>query len=117
MSRTEIHTAIVPLGRTAHDLAQNFARQQASTEKGKQVYLNTLAVYAVHSYLQLLDIETDLEQGNCWNPFVRTCRDVSDLVLPGLGRIDCRPVLPRGESFTPSDEPETDLLRFNLKKN
>lgn len=84
----------VPLGREAHCLARQFATQQATPQKGKQVYLNTLAVYAVHSYLKWLQIETDLSQGYSWLPGLRALFNVADLVLPGIGRLECRPVLP-----------------------
>jgi len=84
----------VPLEREAHCLAKQFATQQATPQKGKQVYLNTLAVYAVHSYLKWLQIETDLSQGYSWLPGLRALFNVADLVLPGIGKLECRPVLP-----------------------
>lgn len=84
----------VPLGREAHCTARQFAAQQATPQKGKQVYLNTLAVYAVHSYLKWLQIETDLSQNHSWHPSVRALFDVADLVVPGVGKLECRPVLP-----------------------
>jgi len=84
----------IPLGREAHGLARQFATEQATPQKGKQVYLNTLAVYAVHSYLKWLQIETDLSQGHSWHQSLRALFNVADLVLPGVGKLECRPVLP-----------------------
>lgn len=84
----------VPLGREAHCFAKQFATQQATPQKGKQVYLNTLAVYAVHSYLKWLQIESNIHQGYSWLPGLRTLFNVADLVLPGVGKLECRPVIP-----------------------
>ncbi len=84
----------VPLNPEAHSLALEFAKEQRNPKKGKKVYLNTLAIYAVHSFLKWLQIESDLTQGESWNPALRALFDVADLVLPGLGKLECRPILP-----------------------
>jgi hypothetical protein len=84
----------IPISAKAHDVARKFASEQIDAHKGKRVYLNTLAVWAVHRYLKWLYIESDLKHSNSWNPVLRALFDVADLVLPGLGRLECRPVLP-----------------------
>ncbi len=86
----------VPLDRDAHHYAEEFAAEQAAPAKGKQVYLNTLAVYAVHCYLKWLGVETHFINADSWHPGLRTLLNVADLVLP-TGKLECRPVLP-GES-------------------
>lgn len=111
MNNTET-SITVPLGHEAHDWAKKFAAEQVKTEpskleqlkrdreqakqarisRGKRVYLNTLAVYAVHSYLKWLQIETDLNSSDSWQPW-RSLFDVADLVIPNLGKLECRPVL------------------------
>ncbi|MEL7039521.1 MAG: DUF1822 family protein [Cyanobacteria bacterium J06592_8] len=83
----------IPLGTEAHHHAREFAVEQSNPQKGKQVYLNTLAVYAVHRYLDWIDIETDLSQSESWQSTTRLF-NVADLVLPGMGKLECRPVLP-----------------------
>ncbi|MGB7445269.1 MAG: DUF1822 family protein [Coleofasciculaceae cyanobacterium] len=88
----------VPLPRVAHNLARQFAAEQATSAKGMRVYLNTLAVWAVHRYLNWLQIEVDLSAGKSWQPAMRALFDVADLVLPNLGKLECRPVLP-GETI------------------
>jgi Protein of unknown function (DUF1822) len=85
------------LGHTAHSLARQFAAEQATADKGTQVYLNTLAVYAVHQYLNWMGIETDLTDGDSWNANMRSLFDVADLSIPNHGKVECCPVLP-GES-------------------
>lgn len=93
MNSTEALYTIVPLGRAAHSQASQFAAEQPTPEKGTKVYLNTLAVYAVHQYLKWLQIDTDLNQGDCWHPGKRVLFDVADLFLPGVSKLECRPVL------------------------
>ncbi len=95
MSTTQANLPTIPLGREVHRLAEKFAAQQTILADRKKVYLNTLAVYAVHTYLQWLEIETNLEQSDSWNPVTRTLFDGADLILPDLGQtLECRPVLP-----------------------
>jgi len=94
MNSTETPYINVPLGREAHAIAGQFAAFQATQEKGKQVYLNTLAVYAVHSYLKWMEIEANLSQSDSWHPGLQSLSDVADLVLPDIGTLECRPVLP-----------------------
>ncbi|NEP61932.1 MAG: DUF1822 family protein, partial [Symploca sp. SIO2G7] len=50
------------------------------------------AVLAVRDYLQLMEIETELTHSDSWNPIVRICEDVADLMVAGLGKLECRPV-------------------------
>jgi hypothetical protein len=85
-------TITLPITPSAHQQARAFAQEQPTTAKAQQVYLNTLAVLVVRDYLNLLDVPTDLEASDCWNPVGRLCADVADLVLPGWGRLECRPV-------------------------
>ena len=94
MNSTQPNHLQVPLGKDAHQKAEKFAAEQDSVEKGKQVYLNTLAVYAVDNYLKWLDVETALNQSDSWNWSIRNFFDVADLMLPNIGKIECRAVLP-----------------------
>ncbi|MBG1262970.1 DUF1822 family protein [Nostoc commune] len=94
MTNTQPHILSVSLPQNAHRWAEEFASQQDNPQKGKQVYLNTLAVYAVHTYLKWLNVETALNQGDSWHRGLRAIFDVADLVLPGVGKLECRPVLP-----------------------
>lgn len=82
-------------------LAEGFARQQATHPKAEQVYRNTLAVCLVKNYLRLLGIRTDLSPCDSWNPLMRSVLNVADLEVMGRGRLECRPV------------PETELAAEN----
>lgn len=84
----------VPLSTTAHQWARQFAAAQATPQKGKQVYLNTLAVWAVQHYLSWFHIKTEWQQSDSWDDGMRAMFDVADLTLPGLGTLECRPLLP-----------------------
>ena len=87
-------TFSVPLSIAAHSQAEKFSTYQSDPQKAKQVYLNTLAVYAVHTYLQCMEFETDLERSQSWNPVIQTLMDVADLEVKNYGKLECRPVLP-----------------------
>ncbi len=99
MTSTQSQPISVPLGKDAHRWAEMFASEQATPQKGKEVYLNTLAVCAVHSYLKWLMVETHLTSGDSWEPGMRAIFNVADLVVPNVGKLECRPVLPGEVAF------------------
>ncbi|GAB4139577.1 MAG: hypothetical protein Fur0046_14840 [Cyanobacteria bacterium J069] len=82
----------LPLPEAARQLAQQFASQQPNPTKAAQVRRNTLAVWVVNDYLQMMGIDTDLPQGDSWNAIARLAADVADLEVVGAGRLECRPV-------------------------
>jgi Protein of unknown function (DUF1822) len=84
----------VPLSFEAHAIAQHYQKQQLLPLKAKQVYLNTLAVYAVDFYLRCLGFELDANQNDSCNPIIVKMMDVADLWIKHLGRLECRPVMP-----------------------
>src|SRR4028119_1342757 len=90
-------TFTVPLTLEAHRIAQQFHKHQSNPKKAKQVYLNTLAVYAVNFYLNCLGIETAHSASDSWNPAMRTLANIADLEVRDLGKLECRPVLPEAK--------------------
>jgi hypothetical protein len=90
-------TFTVPLTLKAHQLAQQFHERQSNPKKAKQVYLNTLAVYAVNFYFKCLGIETDLKASDSWNLVMQTLANAADLEVKELGKLECRPVLPEAK--------------------
>lgn len=101
---TENATFSIPLSQAAHGIAQQFAQQQANNIKAKQVYLNTLAAYAIGSYLQVFDIEVDLDSSDSWEPTFQALMDTAALHIKGLGQLECRPVLPNVDTcYIPAD--------------
>ena len=90
-------TLTVPLARPAHQLAEQFCQHQSNLQKAEQVYLNTLAVYAVNHHLQCLGFETDWTQSASWDSIMQTFLDVADLQVKNYGKLECRPVVPDAE--------------------
>jgi len=82
----------MPITQKAMQIARQFSAQQRHPQRREQVYLNTLAVLAVHDYLEILSIKTDLTECDSWNPAMRLFADAADLYIKGLGKIECRPV-------------------------
>ena len=112
-NKTSLPPVIVPLEAQAHHWASNLATEQSTPENGKRVYLNALAVYAVHQFLEWLEIETDLSAGESGNPYLCGLLDTADLWLPKLGRrLECRPVLLGEIAFTLPTETTTDLMGY-----
>jgi hypothetical protein len=107
-------TATVPVPLTAdmHRLAQEFYAHHAQPAKAKQVYLNTLSVCAVQFYLTCLGIETDLDQNHSWNLTLQTLSDGADLWVQGLGRLECRPVLPGMQACPVPPEAWSDRIGY-----
>lgn len=95
--KIESWTFTVPLGLEAHSRAEQFRCHQLNPYKAKQVYLNTLAVYAVNVYLQCREFETDLEKSGSYDPVMQLLMDTADLVVKNRGKLECRPVLGEAE--------------------
>lgn len=114
MNSTELPLITVPLGRESHTKARELAAQamQLTTladkhQIGKRVYLNTLAVYAVDSYLRWQAYQPDLSQSDSADPILCSRWDVADLMIPDIGKLECRPIW-EGESvfIVPSEATE-----------
>lgn len=102
----------VPLAARVHQQAEEFRRQHANGQKAKQVYLNTLAVYAVNYYLQCLGIATDWETSHSSAPAMQTLLDVADLNIPHRGKLECRPILPNAQTVPVPVDAQSDRIGF-----
>ncbi|HAX76945.1 MAG TPA: hypothetical protein DCY88_14180 [Cyanobacteria bacterium UBA11372] len=91
-SDLEPWTFKVTLALSAHQRAKEFQGYHSNPEKAKQVYLNTLAVYAVDFYLDCMGIKTNWSASFSYNPVMQTMMDVADLEIPRLGKLECRAV-------------------------
>lgn len=91
----------IPISKEAQQIGLVFASEQRNIKKGKQVFLNTLSVIAVHECLQMFEFESYLESGDCWNKFKRLSlsSNDADLLIQDFGRIECFPILPKQESI------------------
>ena len=86
-------TIDVPISASDRAQAQSFAQQQLSSDKVQRVYQNTLAVLAVNTYLQWQQFNTDLETSDSWSPMNQIYEDAADLMITGLGKVECRFIL------------------------
>lgn len=82
----------IPITVRARETADRFRQQHP--HKAKQIYLNTLAVQAVQSYLSWFGIATDLTASHSWNPAMQALSEAADLMVTGIGRLECRSLLP-----------------------
>ncbi|MBW4508017.1 MAG: DUF1822 family protein [Scytonematopsis contorta HA4267-MV1] len=102
----------VPLTAQAYKQAINFSQGQKNPEKSQQVYLNSLAVYAVNFYCQCMEIETDFKNSMSSNLVSSLLMDVSDLEIPGFGTLECRPVLPEAKVVHIPQEVSTNRIGY-----
>jgi Protein of unknown function (DUF1822) len=91
MNNLEAMSLPLPLTQAAQTIAHHFASQQPP-QIADRVRLNTLAVCLVKDYLDLMGIATDVAASDSWNPVMRLCADVADLVIPQVGSLECRPL-------------------------
>lgn len=73
-------------------MAQRFAQQCPFDDKAEQIRRNTLAVCAVNSYFQLMDIPTALGESDSWNTMMQMMANVADIKVPTVGTFSCRVV-------------------------
>jgi len=92
-SITNTLTFTVPLSFEAHSLAQKYRQGISNQAKAEQVYLNTLAVYAVDNYLHCMGFKTDWEHSYSRDNVAMKIMDVADLTVKSIGKLECRPVL------------------------
>lgn len=82
----------LPLTQRSIALANAAALKYASPEKSQQIRLNTLAILAMNDFLGWLQVPTDVAKGDSWGKLA-ALMDTADLVLPGLGTLECRPIV------------------------
>ncbi len=95
----------LPITSEFRRIADAFAVQCPIQEKADQIRRNTLAVCAVNLYLQIMDIPTQVEKSDSWQPMMQLVADTADLQVPGLGSLSCRVVLPGEETcYVPPED-------------
>ncbi|MBH8554934.1 DUF1822 family protein [Nostocaceae cyanobacterium CENA357] len=108
----DILTFSAPIPIDGKQRAEDLRRQQATPEKGEQVYLNTLSVYFVISYLRCMGFETDLHKSDSWDVIEQTLMDVADLSLKNLGLLECRPVLENAQFVYVPPEVQSNRIGY-----
>lgn len=82
------------LNRKMRERARFFASFHTRQQKARQVYLNSLAICAANFYLQCMQFKTSWETSDSYDVMTQALFNVSDLDLPGIGKLECRPVQP-----------------------
>lgn len=96
----------------AHQKAEQHRQLQSNAQRGEQVYFNALAIYVVNYYLRCLGIPTDWAAGNSRNLAKIPFLDVADLMINGVGRLECRPVLLKATALEISMETWSDRIGY-----
>ena len=111
---TKLPLLSVPLGTSAHQSAKSLAQQAMQRVNdsqrlavGRRVYLQSLAVQAVGSYLQWQGYELDWAASESQNPLLCGRWEVADIWVLGVGRLDCQTIAP-GELQIPLPQPDGD---------
>ncbi|MEM6433998.1 MAG: DUF1822 family protein [Cyanobacteria bacterium P01_D01_bin.115] len=109
---SNLSAASLPLALTAHRRAQDFQRRHTVPAVQKRVYLNTLATYAGATYLEMRGYDIDWRQSYSHDPAQQTLLDVADVMISGVGRLECRPVLPGASAMTIPAAVSSDRIAY-----
>ncbi len=102
---------VVPLSFEAHSIAQECS-ENIPSEKVQQVYLNSLAVYAVDNYLGCMGFNPDWENSHSRNNLAIQLMNVADLEVKNVGKLECRPVLVDEEKVEIPAEVSDDRIGY-----
>ncbi|NEZ63535.1 DUF1822 family protein [Leptolyngbyaceae cyanobacterium CCMR0082] len=102
----------VPLSLEPHHQAEQFRKNQSNPQKGKQIYLNTLAIYATRFYLECLGFEPDLDASDGLNPVQQMLLGTAGLAVADQGQLECCPVLPGETELTIAPEVSCDRIGY-----
>jgi hypothetical protein len=91
---------LVDVPTAIHNRAKAIAARQQQVDQAQVVYLNNLAVYATHVYLRCMGVPVDLEQSDSQDLVFQTLSNTGALMLPGLGKVECRLVTDGAEVMT-----------------
>lgn len=93
MNKLQNYTFTVPIDGKMIKLAQQLSREQHQPDKARDVYLNTLAVLAVHFYCECIGIQSEFEASSCFETFTPSLINTAGLFIRGKGMLECRPVI------------------------
>ncbi|MEM9215224.1 MAG: DUF1822 family protein [Cyanobacteria bacterium P01_F01_bin.150] len=105
-------TSTTLLSHDAHRQADDFCQQHRNIQKAEQVYLNTLAIYAVYDYLRDRGVNPNFDQSDSWDPIFRNCLNIADLMVPAYGRLECRPLRTGDRHLIIPPETRDDRLSY-----
>ena len=109
---SNLSAASLPLALTAHRRAQDFQRRHSVPAVQKRVYLNTLAAYAGATYLERRGYDIDWSASYSHDPAQQMLLDVADVMVSGVGRLECRPVLPGASAIAIPAAVSSDRIAY-----
>ncbi|GAB4535431.1 MAG: hypothetical protein Tsb0014_22420 [Pleurocapsa sp.] len=112
MNGLEEYGIALPLTQSAYSTAERFATEQIDPNKAERVRLNTLAVWLVRDYLDLMAIPTNITGGDSWNPLMRMSADVADLEITNVGYLECIPCQTKASSYIVPPEVQRDRIGY-----
>ncbi|MEL7246266.1 MAG: DUF1822 family protein [Cyanobacteria bacterium J06573_2] len=111
-STTQKLSFTVNLSFEAHSIAQELVSEISNKTKRQQIYLNSLAVFAVNHYLLCMGFETDYLEGDSRNPVAVQLMNVADLIVKYIGKLECIPILAETEVVEISPEVWEDRVGY-----
>ena len=93
-------------------MSRNKNNKNNNNSKAKQFYLNTLAVYVGKDYLVSLDFEACLDDKALLSIFFRMNKDVADVIIPDIGTVEFRYVLPGEASFSIPNPDKKEVIAY-----
>ncbi|MEL6462107.1 MAG: DUF1822 family protein [Cyanobacteria bacterium J06641_2] len=111
-STTQKLSFTVNLSFEAHSIAQELVSEISNKTKRQQIYLNSLAVFAVNHYLLCMGFETDYLEGDSRNPLAVQLMNVADLIVKDIGKLECIPILAETEVVEISPEVWEDRVGY-----
>jgi hypothetical protein len=108
---TDALSFVVSLSFEAHSIAQEYSKG-IPKEKVQQVYLNSLAVYAVDNYLRCMGFNPNWENSYSRNNLAIKLMNVADLEVKNIGKLECRPVLVDQEKIEIPAEVSSDRIGY-----
>jgi hypothetical protein len=112
MQRSKLLEFNMLLGPSVHRVARRFSLHHSDPQKAIRVYLNILAVCAVHFYLTCMDVDSDREASQSWDPLAQILMDVADLTILGVGRLECCPIVAGTEIVQVSPDVQFDRVGY-----
>ena len=100
------------LTQAARARALGIAHQYADLHAAEQAYRDTLAVYAVHNYLKILGIDSDLGLDDRYNPIAQFTNDPAALEIPGKGKLECLSITSRDSDCLIPPEAQIDRIGY-----
>jgi hypothetical protein len=110
-THTPTMTSIL-LNPTAHQRAEQASQLHSDWQTAERVYLNTLAIFAAHAYVQEIGFSPQVQSQMLQDAIVQSLADSAELAIQHYGSIECRRVLPHSQIVYIPEEVWSDRIAF-----